>query len=74
MRWPSLQAEPMAPTDEAYETPRRRTLLLLIGFAVLVGIGIVTVEQPELEDEPGKDATAEIEPSETDEIETPVQE
>lgn len=60
----------MAPFDEMYETPKRRTLLLLIGFAVLVGIGVVTVVQPELED----DATAEVEPSEADDTETPVQE
>jgi hypothetical protein len=64
----------MAPPDEMYETPKRRTLLLLIGFAVLIGIGVVTVVQPELEDEPEEDAMSEVEPSETDEIETPVQE
>ena len=38
--------------EEGYETPKWRTVLLLIGFALLVGIGVVTVLQPEVEDEP----------------------
>ena len=39
--------------DDAYETPKWRTLWLMVGFALLIGIGIVTVLRPELEDEPG---------------------
>ncbi len=38
--------------DDAYETAKWRTLWLMIGFAVLVGVGIFTVLRPELEDEP----------------------
>ena len=49
----------MARFDDRYETPRWRTLLLLIGFAVLVGIGVVTVLLPELENEPERQAQSE---------------
>lgn len=41
------------PNDDArYETPKWRMLALLVAFAVLTGIGVVTVLLPELEDEP----------------------
>lgn len=36
---------------DAYETAKWRTLWLMVGFAVLVGVGIITVLRPELEDE-----------------------
>jgi hypothetical protein len=49
--------------EEGYETPRRRTALLLIGFAVLVGIGVITVVQPEVEDDPSEEPTSEVETS-----------
>lgn len=44
----------MVPVEERYETPKWRTLWLLAGFALLVGIGIATVLLPELEDEPDR--------------------
>lgn len=49
--------------DEGYETPKRRTALLLIGFALLVGIGVITVMRPEVEDEPSEEPTSEVETS-----------
>lgn len=51
----------MPPDDEVYETPKWRTFWLLIGFAILVTIGVVTVLRPELEDNPGEDAATKIE-------------
>ena len=45
----------MARSEERYETPKWRTLWLLAGFALLVGIAVVTVMLPELEDEPDRD-------------------
>jgi len=47
--------------DERYETPKWRTFWLVAGFAVLVGIGVVTVLLPELEDEPEREAQTENE-------------
>ncbi len=41
----------MARFDERYETPKWRTFWLMVGFALLIGIGVVTVLLPELEDE-----------------------
>ena len=38
--------------EDRYETPKWRTFWLLAGFALLIGIGIVTVLLPELQDEP----------------------
>ena len=67
----------MPRSDEGYETAKWRTLWLMIGFAVLVGIGIVTVLRPELEDEPDEDVAAEmgeIEASEEPEIDDALQE
>ncbi|MDH3654322.1 MAG: hypothetical protein OEN21_08650 [Myxococcales bacterium] len=54
----------MGTSDQEYETPKRRTALLLIAFVLLVGIGVVTVLQPEVEDEPSEDPAGEIETSE----------
>ena len=45
--------------DERYETAKWRTLWLMVGFVVLVGVGIVTVLRPELEDEPSEKGAAE---------------
>ncbi len=67
----------MPRNDEGYETAKWRTLWLMIGFAVLVGIGIVTVLRPELEDEPDEDVPAEmgeIEAGEEPEIDDALQE
>ena len=50
--------------DQGYVTPKWRTFWLMIGFAALIGIGIVTVLGPELEDDPDGGDAAEIEPSE----------
>jgi len=60
--------------DDGYETPKWRTFWLLIGFAALVGIGVVTVLVPELEDEPSEDAAAEMEALEEPETGKPLQE
>jgi hypothetical protein len=50
----SSEAEHVMRSEERYETPKWRTLGLLAGFLVLVGIGVVTVLLPELEDEPDR--------------------
>lgn len=42
----------MASSDQRYETPKWRTFWLLAAFALLIGIGVVTVLVPELESEP----------------------
>ena len=42
----------MARFDQRYETARWRTFWLLMAFALLIGIGVVTVLLPELEDRP----------------------
>jgi len=64
----------MAGEDEGYETPKWRTFWLLVGFAVLIGIGVVTVLLPELEDEPSEDAAAETEATEEPGTDEPLQE
>ena len=48
-------------SDERYETPKWRTFWLVISFTILVGIGVVTVLVPELEDEPNDARNTEIE-------------
>lgn len=53
--------------DEAYETAKWRTLWLMVGFTVLVGIGIFTVLRPELEDEASEEASAEAIETDADE-------
>ena len=60
--------------DQGYETPKWRTFGLMVGFAVLTAIGIVTVLRPELEDEPNEEVVVEIEPIEEPEIGEPLQE
>ena len=60
LRWRNSEAERMPRYDEAYETAKWRTLWLMVGFAVLVGVGICTVLRPEVEDEPNEDASAEM--------------
>jgi len=52
-------AEHVPRLDERYETPKWRTFWLVAAFAVLVGIGVVTVLLPELEDEPEREAQTE---------------
>ena len=37
-----------------HETPKWQTLWLLVGFGLLMGIGVVTVLLPELQDERGQ--------------------
>ena len=55
--------------EDRYETPKWRMFWLLAAFALLVGIGVVTVLLPELEDEPesagGPSNDAAQEPSHT---------
>lgn len=43
--------------DQSPETPKWRMFWLLLGFAVLVGIGVVTVLLPELEDQRAEDSS-----------------
>jgi hypothetical protein len=57
----------MPRNDDAYETAKWRTLWLMVGFTVLVGIGIFTVLRPELEDEASEDSSAETGDTEADE-------
>ena len=64
----------MGTRERRYETPKRRTALLLIGFAVLVGIGVVTVLRPEVEDESSEDRAGEIETSDEQGADEPLQE
>lgn len=52
--------------DEKYETPKWRTFWLIAAFALLIGIGVVTVLLPELEDEP-ESSTQELPKEESDE-------
>jgi hypothetical protein len=52
--------------EERYETPKWRMLWLVISFTILVGIGVVTVLLPELEDEPDEAQSFEIEQPSTD--------
>jgi hypothetical protein len=58
-RWLSSGAERVPRYDDRYETAKWRTLWLMVGFLVLVGVGIITVLRPELEDEPNEDGRAE---------------
>lgn len=60
--------------EEAYETPKWRSLWLSLGFVLLVGIGVVTVLRPELEDEQNDDAAAQIESGNAQVPEEPPQE
>ena len=46
--------------EERHDTPKRRTLSLLAAFALLIGVGVVTVLLPELEDDPA-DSEAQVE-------------
>jgi len=64
----------MSPHDDLYETPKWRTVWLLIGFAILVTIGVVTVLRPELEDDTGEDAATAVETSEQRETDEAMQE
>ena len=53
--------------DDAYHTAKWRTLWLMVGFAMLVGVGIFTVLRPELEDEPQEESERSPAQIETDE-------
>mgnify|MGYP001822543728 CR=1 FL=1 len=52
---PSFEAERMT-----HETPKWQTLWLLVGFGLLIGIGVVTVLLPELRDEQEPEAETEL--------------
>ena len=57
----------MAPRlDRDHETPKWRTFWLLAGFALLIGIGVVTVLLPELEHESESPASTETTPPSDD--------
>ena len=42
--------------EDTYETPKRRTFWLGVGFSVLIGIGVATVLLPELKDDSSKES------------------
>jgi hypothetical protein len=60
--------------DERYETPKWRTFWLLAAFALIIGVGVVTVLLPELEDEPEPATPAPSEPAEEASHTDPLQE
>ena len=60
--------------EQRYETPKWRTFWLLLAFAVLVGIGVVTVLLPELEDEPDESQITQPETKENTAADEPLQE
>jgi len=60
--------------DQGYETPKWRTFWMMLGFAVLVGIGVVTVLRPELANEPSDETVTQSDTGAEPEIGTPLQE
>lgn len=60
----------MTGSNGDYETPKARTLWLMLGFALLVAVGVVTVLLPELEDEPAEESAS----SQTEEQTAPADE
>ncbi|KPK16882.1 MAG: hypothetical protein AMJ62_03825 [Myxococcales bacterium SG8_38] len=60
--------------DQRHETPKWRTFWLLLGFAGLVAIGIVTVGLPELEDQREEQGSSQAETSDTSNLDEPLQE
>jgi hypothetical protein len=60
--------------EERHETPKWRTFWLLLAFAVLVGIGVVTVLWPELEDEPDESQITQPETKADTTTDAPLQE
>ncbi|MDH3727524.1 MAG: hypothetical protein OER77_08345 [Myxococcales bacterium] len=57
----------MTRDEDTYETPKWRTFWLGVGFAVLIGIGIVTVLLPELEDDSTKESATSQDDEDTQE-------
>ena len=41
-----------------YESPKRRTFALAVGFAILVALGVATVLIPELQNEPEEESVS----------------
>jgi hypothetical protein len=64
----------MSRGDAVYQTAKWRTLGLALGFAVLAGVGIVTVLLPELADEPDAEEQSSSATSEDLESDTHLQE
>jgi hypothetical protein len=56
-RSPSSKADSVARFDPRYATPKWPTFWLLAAFTLLIGIGVVTVLLPELEDDTADPAT-----------------
>ncbi|MDH3623466.1 MAG: hypothetical protein OEQ49_06295 [Myxococcales bacterium] len=50
-----------------YETPKWRTFWLGVGFVVLIGIGVMTVLLPELEDDSTKESAISQDDADTQE-------
>jgi peptidoglycan biosynthesis protein MviN/MurJ (putative lipid II flippase) len=64
-----------APSDPRPKAPTTwRTVWLLLGFAVLISIGVVTVLLPELEEHHADGHSSEIETDGASSRETPLQE
>lgn len=64
----------MARFDQRHETPKWRTFWLVLGFAALVGIGVVTVLLPELEDQPEEQSRSDAKTSGKSDLDEPVHE
>lgn len=60
--------------DQRHDTPKWRTSWLLLGFAALVAIGIVTVLLPELEEQPEEQSRDEAETNGESDLDEPLQE
>lgn len=64
---PLSEAERVTRDEDTYETPKWRTFWLGVGFAVLIGIGVVTVLLPELEDDSTKESATSQDDEDTQE-------
>lgn len=53
--------------EDTYETPKWRTFWLGVGFVVLIGIGVMTVLLPELEDDSTKESAISQDDADTQE-------
>lgn len=66
-RWPLSGAERVTRHEDTYETPKWRTFWLGVGFVVLIGIGVMTVLLPELEDDSTKESAISQDDADTQE-------
>lgn len=61
----------MSRDPQHHETPKWRTFWLMLAFVVLVGIGIVTVLRPELQDDPDDDVASQGQTDQEPEVGAP---